>query len=165
MVSILSTAFIFHDRTYRHSTRIQNCGGNLTRPETVSFGSGIFSFSAILKLKFCMRAVAIKKITFLAKVSPAHKRLPAPNGNVLSNFTENFPFSSKNRSGLNSCGCFHMAGSSLHAVSEANTIEPCREKKTRIQIQFALTVKSIFQSNCLWNIVAHKFGIMKCCVR
>lgn len=125
---ISNTAFISPDRTYRHSTRNQNCGGNRTRAETVSLVLGIFSFSGTMKLKFCMSAVATRKITFLANVSPAHKRLPAPNGNDLSNFTENCPFSSKNRSGLNSCGFFHMAGSSLHAVSEANTIEPCREK-------------------------------------
>lgn len=60
---------------------------------------GIFAPFGIAILKFCNIAATIRNITFLANVSPAHKRFPAPNGKDLSNFGENLPFLSKKRSG------------------------------------------------------------------
>lgn len=127
----------------------------------VSLGSGIFAFSGKLKLKFCINAVATRNITFRANVSPAHKRLPAPNGNDLSSFTENCPFESKNRSGLNSSGFSHTDGSSLFAVSDANTIEPFSDE---IDIHKNVS-KNILNGIYLWNIVSHEFGVTKCRVR
>lgn len=79
----------------------------MTNPQRVAFRSGSF-FSGYLKLKFCKIAVKHKNIVFLAKVSPAQSRFPAPNGRLKSFFRHNFPSSSKNLSGLNTSGSFQI---------------------------------------------------------
>lgn len=70
-------------------------------PVHVSQGNGIFSFAGMTKSKFCTNIETTRNNVFLENVSPAHSRLPDPNGSDLSNLGENFPDSSKNRSGLN----------------------------------------------------------------
>lgn len=97
-------------------------------PVTVSDGSGICSFFAGAMLKFWMMAVATKNSAFRANVSPAHTRLPAPNGIDLSSFGQNCPDSSKNRSGINSFGRCQAVSSLWDACSDENTIVPCSKQ-------------------------------------
>lgn len=94
-------------------------------PVHVLEGRGIFSFSAIDISKFCIIAVATKNNVFLANVSPAQSRFPAPNGIDLSNLVSNFPDSSRNRSGLNVLGSSHVSSSECEPCKDEKTIAPC----------------------------------------
>lgn len=103
-----------------------------TRPVHVFEGRGTFSFSVDEILKFCMIADATMNKVFLANVSPAQSLLPAPNGNDLSNLGDNFPRVSKNRSGLNRSGRFHVSSSKWDPIRDPKTIAPCRIAKLLI---------------------------------
>lgn len=74
--------------------------------------------SGIRTLNICKNIVENRKSMFLANVFPAHWRLPAPNGSVESRLTQNFPDSSKKRSGRNSCGLSHTDVSCIVACND-----------------------------------------------
>lgn len=74
------------------------------KPVQFSFGSGILPFLGNVISKFCARADKTKNSVFLANVSPAQRRFPAPKGKDLSNCGAKCPVLSKNRSGLNKLG-------------------------------------------------------------
>ena len=59
---------------------------------------------------FCRSPTINRKYSFSAKFCPGQYRFPIPKGATLSSCL-NFPFSSMNRSGLNSDGCGKCCGS------------------------------------------------------
>lgn len=132
----------------------------------MSIGSGIFSFLGKVKSKFCIRADNIKNIELRANVSPAHRRLPAPNGMDLSNFGENLPDSSRKRSGLNSLGSSHASSSACAADNEEKTIAPCGTVGKYLRMGSMDDCK-LYNVNVLyfWNIVAHECCVSSCRVR
>lgn len=103
-------------------------------PVQVSSGNGIRLFLCISKLKFWISADKIKNNEFRANVSPAQSRFPAPNGNDLSNLGENCPAASRNRSGLNNCGCSNVCSSWWAAFKAGTTTVPCFKRNQTNEI-------------------------------
>jgi len=64
---------------------------------------GHVSSSGVLNVNSCIRLEKIRNNIFLARISPRHTRLPAPNGINHSSLT-NLPSASRNRSGLKFSG-------------------------------------------------------------
>lgn len=127
-------------------------------PVSVSSIDGIVSQSAGLTVKLCIIAVTNMNIVLRANVSPAHSRLPAPNGNDRSLLKHNLPFWSRNRSGLNRSGCSQTVGSLCDAYSDVMTNEFCEWKensllKRSLRTDCGLTFGMSYPMNCVSSIV------------
>lgn len=137
-------------------------GAYCSMPVQWSHGIGIFWFVGISTSKFWTNAATIKNNAFLENVSPAHNRLPEPNGSDLSNFGENWPDSSKNRSGLNWSGWCHVCSSLCDPYNDPKTIAPCKRIPHSTIVFIIVGICSILY---FWNVISLESCIGGCCMR